>query len=52
MTNTSVTQRVGVDQVEPGGLKLANQARKKQKPIESEYDKTHIKHAHQAFGFQ
>lgn len=38
MTNMNVTQRGGVDQVEPEDLKLANQARKKQKPIESEYD--------------
>ena len=38
MTNMSGTQRVGVGQVELEDLKLANLARKKQRPIESEYE--------------
>ena len=38
MTNMSVTQRVGVDQVELEDLKLVNLARRKQRPIESKYE--------------
>ena len=34
----SVTQRVGVGQVELEDLKLANRARKKRRPVGSEYE--------------